>query len=65
MRKELLVILAMATVGVFLSACVTTLGLRYIVNWEWPSALLFSVLIAATDPVSVIATFKEPGSRDV
>jgi len=63
LRKELLVILAMATVGVFLSACVTTLGLRYIVNWEWPSALLFSVLIAATDPVSVIATFKETGSR--
>jgi CPA1 family monovalent cation:H+ antiporter len=63
LRKELLVILAMATVGVFLSACVTTLGLRYIVNWEWPSALLFGALIAATDPVSVIATFKETGSR--
>ncbi len=63
LRKELLVILAMATVGVFLSACIITLGLRYIVNWEWASALLFSVLIAATDPVSVIATFKETGSR--
>ena len=63
LRKDLPVILAMASVGVLLSACVTTLGLRYIVNWEWPSALLFSVLIAATDPVSVIATFKESGAR--
>src|SRR5258706_13433606 len=42
LRRDFLVILAMASVGVILSACVTTLGLRYIVNWEWPSALLFS-----------------------
>jgi len=53
----------MASVGVLLSACVTTLGLRYIANWEWQSALLFSVLIAATDPVSVIATLKETGAK--
>jgi CPA1 family monovalent cation:H+ antiporter len=63
LRKDMLVILAMASVGILLSACVTTLGLRYIVNWEWPSALIFSVLIAATDPVSVIATFKESEAR--
>jgi CPA1 family monovalent cation:H+ antiporter len=63
LRKDYLVILAMATIGVLLSACITTLGLHYIVNWEWPSALLFSVLIAATDPVAVIAMFKEAGTR--
>jgi CPA1 family monovalent cation:H+ antiporter len=27
-------------------------------DWDWGSAVLFGVLIAATDPVSVIATFK-------
>ena len=59
LRNDFAVILALATAGVLLSACVTGLGLRYIAGWEWPSALLFSVLIAATDPVSVIATFKE------
>jgi CPA1 family monovalent cation:H+ antiporter len=63
LRKDYLVILVMTTVGVLLSVCVTTLGMHYIVNWEWPSALLFSVLIAATDPVSVIAMFKEAGTR--
>ena len=63
LRKDLGVILALATVGVLLSACVTGLGLHYLVKWEWPSALLFSALIAATDPVSVIATFKESGKR--
>ena len=31
----------------------------YVVHWEWASALVFGVLISATDPVSVIATFKE------
>jgi CPA1 family monovalent cation:H+ antiporter len=63
LRKDMLVILAMASVGVLLSVCVTTLGLRYLVSWEWSSAIIFSVLIAATDPVSVIATFKESGAR--
>ena len=63
LRRDFFVILAMASVGVVLSACVTTLGLRYIANWEWQSALLFSVLIAATDPVSVIATLKETGAK--
>jgi CPA1 family monovalent cation:H+ antiporter len=63
LRKDLPVILAMAIVGVLLSACVTTLGLRYLVNWELPSAVVFSVLIAATDPVSILATFKETGAR--
>jgi CPA1 family monovalent cation:H+ antiporter len=59
LRTDFLVILTLASVGVLLSACVTALGLHYIMHWEWPSALLFSVLIAATDPISVIATFKE------
>src|ERR1700704_749766 len=63
LRRDFFVILAMASVGVVLSACVTTLGLRYIANWEWQGALLFGVLIAATDPVSVIATLKETGAK--
>jgi CPA1 family monovalent cation:H+ antiporter len=61
LRKQLAVILMLATVGVCLSAAVTALGMRYLVGWEWVSALLFGALIAATDPVSVIATFKEAG----
>ena len=42
-----------------LSAGVTGLGMFYLAGWQWQSSLLFGVLIAATDPVSVIATFKE------
>jgi CPA1 family monovalent cation:H+ antiporter len=61
LRRDLLVILVFATIGVLLSAAVTALGMRYLANWQWQSAILFGVLIAATDPVSVIAGFKEAG----
>jgi CPA1 family monovalent cation:H+ antiporter len=33
--------------------------MHYLAHWQWLGALVFGVLIAATDPVSVIATFKE------
>ena len=59
--RDILVIIVYATLGVILSAAVTTLGMRYIAGWQWQSAILFGVLIAATDPVSVIASFKESG----
>ncbi len=61
LRRDLPVILVLASVGVLLSAAITALGMHLIVGWQWPGALVFGVLIAATDPVSVIATFKEAG----
>ena len=61
LRRDLSVILTLATVGVLLSAGVTAAGMHYLAGWGWQSAILFGVLIAATDPVSVIATFKEAG----
>jgi len=61
LRKDLPVVLTLATLGVVLSVGVTTLGMHYWAHWSWPAALLFGVLISATDPVSVIATFKEAG----
>lgn len=61
LRRDLPVILTLAGVGVLLSAAITTAGMHYLAGWGWQSAILFGVLIAATDPVSVIATFKEAG----
>ena len=61
LRKDLPVILTLATLGVLLSAGLTAVGMHYLAGWEWGSAMVFGVLIAATDPVSVIATFKEAG----
>jgi CPA1 family monovalent cation:H+ antiporter len=59
LRRELLVVGAYATLGVLISAVVTAAIMHFVVGWMWPPAIVFGVLIAATDPVSIIATFKE------
>jgi len=59
LRRDFPVIVVLATLGVVISACVTATGMHYLAHWQWLSALVFGALIAATDPVSVIATFKE------
>lgn len=59
LRRDFPVIVTLATVGVALSAGVTAAGMHLFGGWQWMSALIFGVLIAATDPVAVIATFKE------
>jgi Na+:H+ antiporter len=63
LRKDLPLILILVTAGLCLSGAVTAVGMRYLADWTWISALLFGALIAATDPVSVIATFKEAGGH--
>ena len=59
LRRDLFIIVLLATAGVILSASVTAAGMHYLAQWPWLGALVFGALIAATDPVSVIATFKE------
>jgi len=61
LRKDLLLILIFATVGVILSASVTAAGMHYVAQWSWIGAIMFGILIAATDPVSVIAMLKHAG----
>lgn len=59
LRRDLLVIGTYAVAGVILSLLVTAAVMHIAVGLAWPAAMLFGVLIAATDPVSIIATFKE------
>ena len=59
LRRDALPILVLSTIGVGLSAAVVTLGMTHFAHWPLRAALLLGVLIAATDPVAVIATFKE------
>jgi CPA1 family monovalent cation:H+ antiporter len=58
-RRELPVTLTLALVGVGLAAGLVAFGLHALLGWSWIGASLFAVLIAATDPVAVIAAFKE------
>lgn len=63
LRRNSPVIALLATAGVVVSAGATAVGMHGLLAWPWMGALVFGVLIAATDPVSVIATFKEAGAR--
>jgi CPA1 family monovalent cation:H+ antiporter len=63
LRRDLVPVLVLSTIGVVISAIVTAAGMRYFLAWPLASALLFGVLIAATDPVAVIALFKDLGLK--
>jgi CPA1 family monovalent cation:H+ antiporter len=58
-RRELPLTLVLAFVGVAIASLIVAAGMHYLVGWSWIGAALFGVLIAATDPVSVIAAFRE------
>jgi CPA1 family monovalent cation:H+ antiporter len=62
-KRDLPVLSLLATAGVVLAAAVTAMGMHYALGWDWASATIFGVLIAATDPVSVIASFKASGVK--
>ncbi len=60
-RAELPVSLTLAFLGVAIAAAVVAAGMHWLVGWSWIGAALFGVLIAATDPISVISSFREIG----
>ena len=60
-RDELPLTLTLAFGGVAIATIVVATGMHWLVGWSWIGAALFGALIAATDPVSVIAAFREMG----
>lgn len=63
LRKDLSVVILFSTLGLVLAALITASGMYWLANWPPLASGIFGVLIAATDPVSVIATFKEVGIK--
>lgn len=63
LRRDLVPVLVLATVGVLVSAAVVSAGMMFLLGWPRLPALLFGALIAATDPVAVIAMFKDAGMQ--
>jgi CPA1 family monovalent cation:H+ antiporter len=59
LRRDYFPITVLATLGTVIAACVVTAGMIWLLDWPVPSALVFGVLIAATDPVAIIAMFKD------
>ena len=58
-RQELPLTLTLAFLGVIGASAFVSIGMHWLLGWSWLGAALFGVLISATDPVAVIATFKE------
>jgi CPA1 family monovalent cation:H+ antiporter len=54
-------VLAFAVFGTLISAVVVAAGMMFALGWPARPAVLFGVLIAATDPVAVVAMFKDNG----
>lgn len=59
LRKEFMIVTTIATFGIIISAGVVAAGMYLFLGWPFLIAGIFGALIAATDPVSVIAAFKE------
>jgi CPA1 family monovalent cation:H+ antiporter len=58
-RDNLPVTLTLAFPGALLTGAVIAAGMHVFVGWGWLGSALFGALIAATDPVSVVAAFRE------
>jgi len=60
--RNLVPIVLLAVVGLLISTVVVAFGLAGVTSLPLAGALLFGALISATDPVAVIALFKEIGA---
>jgi monovalent cation:H+ antiporter, CPA1 family len=61
--RDSLPLLTLAGLGTLVSAAVVTGACVSLLHWPLPSALVFGSLIAATDPVAIIAMFKDNGVK--
>src|SRR5256885_16353893 len=62
-RAELPLTLTLAFLGVAIAAAVVAGGMHWLIGWGWIGAGPFGALIAATDPLSVIPSFREMGAQ--
>jgi CPA1 family monovalent cation:H+ antiporter len=61
LKRDLTPVLVLSTLGVLIGAGVVAAGLIGGLNWPVAPALAFGALIAATDPIAVIAMLREAG----
>jgi CPA1 family monovalent cation:H+ antiporter len=61
--RDSLPLLTLAGVGTVVSAAAVSFACVALLHWPPPSALVFGALIAATDPVAIIAMFKDNGVK--
>jgi CPA1 family monovalent cation:H+ antiporter len=59
LRRDLLPILVLSSLGTVIAMAIIATGMIFLLHWPAPSALVFGALISATDPVAIIAMFKD------
>ena len=63
LRQDMLPVAVLSTLGVVITAVVVAAGMVHFLAWPTAPALVFGVLIAATDPIAVLAMFKDTGIK--
>src|SRR6187431_1438432 len=63
LRQDMLPVLVLSTLGVVISAVVVAAGMVKFLAWPAAPAVVFGTLIAATDPIAVLAMFKDTGIK--
>ncbi len=59
LSRDMAPVVVLSTLGVVISAAVVAAGLAQFAHWPIQAAVIFGVLIAATDPIAVLAMFKD------
>ncbi len=62
LRANLTPVVLLAVPGVVVTAAITGAALHFAAGLDWALALLFGTIVAATDPVAVLAIFGEVGA---
>lgn len=63
LRRDAVPVLLLSVLGVVISTSVVFWGVRTLLGWPVESALILGVLVSATDPVAVIALFRDLGIK--
>ena len=63
LRRDMLPVVVLSTLGVVITAVVVAAGMVNFLAWPIAPAVVFGVLIAATDPIAVLAMFKDTGIK--
>lgn len=61
LRDNLVAVIALATLGVFLTTAVAGLLVHVVLGLALPVAVVFGAIVAPTDPVAVVAVFRRLG----
>lgn len=62
LRANLTAVSLLAIPGVVVTAGLAGVALHFAAGVDWPIALLFGTIVAATDPVAVLTVFREVGA---